>query len=277
MAIRAGKAESELASRAKSAFLGTMSHELRTPLNSIIGFSDLIAALDFDASSAGEAKSYAAQIAASGRHMLAVVSDILDITKIESGTFELNVGDYPVDEIVESSLPLVRARIDEKRQKLQLKLHPGLPTLPLDPRRIKQILVNLLSNASKFTPEGGRIRVVARPNRDGGATIAVIDSGCGMSESEIATAFEPFGQVDQSRTRRQEGTGLGLPIARGLARQHGADLYLESEPDVGTTAVLTLRKEIPLDWRRPPPPAPIGGGERRTPRKPAHSRGAAKL
>lgn len=264
LAMTAAKLESDLANRAKSSFLGTMSHELRTPLNAIIGFSDLIEGRAGD--DAAKNAEYAAQIGKAGRHMLGIIGDILDMSKLESGTFQLNVDDHDLGELIEDSLPMVRKRIAEKKQTLELKLAKGLPELPMDARRIRQVLINLLSNANKFTPDGGRILLAARPNRDGGATVAISDTGVGMTPDQMAVALEPFGQVQSIYTRTQEGSGLGLAIARGLMRQHGGDLYLESEPGVGTTVVLTLRRRInALAFAHP---SAAGGGERKKPRRP---------
>ncbi|MEI9888963.1 MAG: HAMP domain-containing sensor histidine kinase [Rhizomicrobium sp.] len=234
-AMKAARAESELASRTKSAFLATVSHELRTPLNSIIGFSDVIVALKDP-----KASEYATHIAKSGRRLLEVVSDILDISKIESGSFALNREPADLAEIAEAAVEIMSGPIAEKAQHLDVRLPPGLPPLSVDFKRIKQILVNLLSNASKFTPERGRIILVAQRRPDGGATFAVADTGAGMTAEQIATALRAFGQVQGHLTRTQEGTGLGLPIARGLARQHRGDLHIESRPGAGTTVLLNL-------------------------------------
>ncbi len=269
LAILAAKAESDLANRAKSAFLGTMSHELRTPLNAIIGFSDLIQKLKPADEAGAKCADYASHIQDAGRHLLEVVSDILDISKIESGTFTLNTDICSIVEIIGDTLPIVARRIEEKGQILEPRISPGIPKLRLDARRIRQILINILSNAIKFTPERGRILLLARANKDGGATVAVVDTGVGMSAEQLAVAMTPFGQVQSHLSRTQEGTGLGLPIARGLARQHGGDLYLESEPGAGISAVLTLP---PRDDGSPKKSVRAGGGgERRKPRKPSHS------
>ncbi|HZZ89505.1 MAG TPA: ATP-binding protein [Caulobacteraceae bacterium] len=271
LAMNAARIESDLANRAKSAFLGTVSHELRTPLNAIIGFSDLIRSAKSDADDeTAKNADYAAYIGDAGRHLLAVVSDILDISKIESGTFALDLEPCSIAQLVGEALPMVAPRIEEKRQKLDVRIQRRIPQLDLDARRIKQILINLLSNASKFTPEEGKLTLAARGNKDGGVTIAVVDTGIGMAPEEIVVAMTPFGQIQSHLSRSHQGTGLGLPIARGLARQHGGDLYLESEPDCGTSAVLTLPPNAP------PPGAgrvgrPPGGGERRRARKVAHS------
>ncbi len=270
LAILAAKAESDLANRAKSAFLGTMSHELRTPLNAIIGFSDLIGSLKSSEEMVQKGVDYASHIRSAGRHLLAVVSDILDISKIESGTFSLNLDFYAIADIIADVVPLVSEKIAEKNQHLDVQVQERIPNLHVDARRMRQILINLLSNASKFTPERGRILLLARANRDGGATICVVDTGIGMTREQIAVAMTPFGQVQSHLSRTQEGTGLGLPLARGLARQHGGDLYVESEPGAGTSVVLTLPGKAQPS-KEAAPALLAGGGERKKPRKTAHS------
>jgi len=236
VATKAAKVEADLASRSKSAFLATMSHELRTPLNSIIGFSEVIAGNRNQPESA----EYATHIARSGRRMLAVVNDILDISKIEAGSFQLNTSPADIGEIVDAAVENVRDEIDAKRQMLDVRVPPGLPMLTVDQKRVRQILVNLLSNANKFTAERGRIVVVARRLPNNGVTIAIADTGLGMTPEEIEVALRPFGQVQGHLARAQEGTGLGLPLARALAQKHGGDLRLESQPGAGTTVFLTL-------------------------------------
>jgi two-component system cell cycle sensor histidine kinase PleC len=238
LALRTGKVEAELASRAKSEFLANMSHELRTPLNAIIGFSDLIQHLG--ESQPAKNVEYAANIADAGRHLLNIISDILDISKIESGSASLTLERHNLLDLVESSILLVRERIEEKKQRLDVQLSRDLPAVVVDGRRIKQILINLLSNAHKFTPARGRIIVVGRPTPDGGATVAVADTGPGMTPDELSIALKPFGQLRADHYRSHGGTGLGLPIAVALARQHGGNLQLVSEVGAGTTAILTL-------------------------------------
>ena len=241
LAMQAAKTESDMANRAKSAFLATMSHELRTSLNAIIGFSDLIKNMKADIKDLEAGRDYAVHISNAGRHLLEVVSDILDISKIESGTFTLNIEPCDIGEIVDSAVAMVSDRVAQKHQRLQVRIPPkGLPEVAVDARRIRQVLINLLSNAHKFTAERGQILVIAQKLRDGSITIAVADTGCGMDGEQMKVAMMPFGQVQSHFTRTQEGTGLGLPIARGLARQHGGDLRLESEPGAGTTVILTL-------------------------------------
>ncbi|MDR3500223.1 MAG: ATP-binding protein [Parvibaculum sp.] len=245
-ALRAAKIESDIANRTKSEFLANMSHELRTPLNAIIGFADLMRHFSNEGRDVAKSNEYAAHIAGAGRHLLSIISDILDISKIESGTFALNLEEHSLRELIDSSLILVRDRAKAKGQMLEFKAAPDLPVLSVDGSRMKQIFINLLSNAHKFTPERGRILVVAQRSIDGGATVAIADNGIGMTEDQISVALTPFGQVQSSYSRSHEGTGLGLPIAAALVRQHGGDFHVSSQPGVGTTVVVTL----------PPPPAP---------------------
>ena len=250
-ALRMGRAEAELASRSKSEFLANMSHELRTPLNAIIGFSDLIGHLG--GSNPDRNVEYAGNISDAGRHLLNIISDILDISKIESGAATLSLEEHDIREIVESSIMFVRERMDEKKQRLDIRLARNLPVLTVDGRRIKQVLINLLSNAHKFTPTRGRIFIVANRTPDGGATIAVADTGPGMTPDEIQVAIKPFGQVRADHLHSHSGTGLGLPIAIAIAKQHGGDLIVSSEAGAGTTVLLQLPQTAPAEIVRQTP------------------------
>ena len=237
-AIRAARAEAELNHRSKSAFLSTMSHELRTPLNAIIGFSDLIRTPG--ATSNAEAADYANHIANAGRRLLGVVSDVMDMSKLESGALALDLQPVMMTEILEIALEDTRALFDAKQQPVDMRLEPGLPDVDGDVKRLRQLFVNLLSNASKFTAERGRILVMARALKDGSVTIAIADTGVGMTHEQIVLAVKPFAQVQDHLARTQEGTGLGLPLAMGIVKLHGGSLFLDSEPSAGTTAVVTL-------------------------------------
>jgi two-component system cell cycle sensor histidine kinase PleC len=237
-AIRAARAEAELNSRSKSAFLSTMSHELRTPLNAIIGFSDLIS--QPGATGPAEASEYAQHIAHAGRRLLDVVSDVLDMSKLESGGLQLDKRACLIGEVIEIAVENTRDLFAAKQQPVDLRLDANLPEIIADTKRLRQILANLLSNASKFTAEKGRILVMARGLKDGSVTIAIADTGVGMTHEQIVLAMQPFAQVQGHLARTQEGTGLGLPLAMGLVKLHGGSLYLDSRPGAGTTAVVTL-------------------------------------
>ena len=242
------KNAAEDATRTKSAFLANMSHELRTPLNAIIGFSELIRYLGGNAEKACE---YSGLIEQAGRHLLDIISDILDISKIESGHFELDLGQAPVRELIGVCVSLVETRIAGKNQVLQLKLAPELPEIRADATRLKQVIINLRSNAHKCTPEGGRIVLAATAAANGTVTIAIQDTGIGMSGEQIALALTPFGQIRSSHTRAHEGTGLGLPIAKALIEQHHGRFYINSVENGGTTVAFTLPRDPDQIAERP--------------------------
>jgi two-component system cell cycle sensor histidine kinase PleC len=237
-AIRAARAEAELNSRSKSAFLSTMSHELRTPLNAIIGFSDLIS--QPGATKPDETSVYARHIGNAGRRLLDVVSDVLDMSRLESGALQLDKRACLIGEVIEIAVENCRDLFAAKQQPVDLRLDANLPEITADTKRLRQILTNLLSNASKFTAEKGRILVMARGLKDGSVTIAIADTGIGMTHEQIMLAMQPFVQVQDHLARTEEGTGLGLPLAMGLVTLHGGSLHLDSQPGAGTTAVVTL-------------------------------------
>jgi len=237
-AIRAARAEAELNHKSKSAFLSTMSHELRTPLNAIIGFSDLIRTPG--ATTKDQAADYADHIANAGRRLLDVFSDVMDMSKLEAGSLELDRQPVRLGEVLELALEKTQGLFDAKQQPVTLRVEQTLPEVEGDPKRLAQIFANLLSNASKFTPEKGRILVMARASADGAVSVAVADTGIGMSHEEMVAAMKPFAQVQGYLTRTQEGAGLGLPLAMGLVTLHGGTLHLDSQPGTGTTAMVTL-------------------------------------
>ncbi|HEY1710846.1 MAG TPA: HAMP domain-containing sensor histidine kinase [Rhizomicrobium sp.] len=248
-ALRAAALESAYANRAKSEFIANMSHELRTPLNAIIGFSGIIESLP--ATPANEKTiDYAGHISRAGSHLLDVINDILDISKIESGNFELACDEIAIHDVASGAAEMVRPRIAEKGQRLDVMLPERLPYVWADSRRLKQVLLNLLSNAHKFTPEGGRICLVATHDANG-VTVGVTDTGIGMTEEQLRDALKPFMQVKSQYTRMQEGTGLGLPIAKALVEMHDGRFHVSSTPDAGTTVAFTLpparRERLPYE------------------------------
>jgi PAS domain S-box-containing protein len=237
----AAKEQAELANRSKSEFLANMSHELRTPLNAIIGFSEIVAGELFGPIGAPRYIEYAHDIHTSGIHLLSIISDILDLSKIEAGRRDLTESAIDLHEAAESALRLVRGRAENSGVRLVNGIERGaMPRLLADERAVKQMLLNLLSNAVKFTPEGGRVAVGAELRGDGSLAISVDDTGIGMAPENIPRALAPFSQVDSSLTRRYEGTGLGLPLVKSLIDLHGGTLDLESQEGKGTLATVVF-------------------------------------
>ena len=232
----------ELAYRTKSLFLANMSHELRTPLNAILGFSELIREAAVGPLHASY-RSYADDIHTAGQHLLNLINDILDLSKIEVGRMELREGIVDIDDVVETCCRLVHERAREDRLTLVRDVPAHIPNLLADELRLKQVIVNLLTNAIKFTPAGGRIRIAASRRVDGGVDVSVADTGIGMNAEDIGTALTPFQQVDRGYGRGHEGTGLGLPLAKTLTELHGARFEIESAPGVGTVVTIAMPPE----------------------------------
>ncbi len=242
-ALRAAAIEAALANRAKSEFLANMSHELRTPLNAIIGFSELIRYRSTDKESPAKTLEYAEHISNAGQHLLAIISDILDLSKIESRALKLDLELLGIQDTVRESLTLVQTRIEEKFQTLTLRIADGIAPFPHDRlQRVKQVLINLLTNASKFTPEGGEI-TVAVASETAHVLVAVIDTGVGMTPDQIEQAVKPFGQIKSAYIRNHDGAGLGLPIAKAMVEEHGGKFFILSEPKVGTHVNFSLPRQ----------------------------------
>ena len=240
------KEEAELASRSKSEFLANMSHELRTPLNAIIGFSQIINEEAQGETGNATYRDYAGHIHSSGQHLLELINDVLDISKIETGNDALHEERIDVAAIIGSCIVMVRERSDAGGLTLNVDMPDApLPALFADARRIKQVLINLLSNAVKFTEDGGTVTVKAWHNLDG-FVIQVVDTGIGIKSSDIPKALGRFQQVDSDLNRKYEGTGLGLPLAKALVEQHGGSLDLQSRLGVGTTVTVRLPAEREL-------------------------------
>jgi len=239
-ALRLAIAAAESANRTKSAFLANTSHELRTPLNSVIGFSDMIREGVRVGAPQEKLLEFAGHINESGRHLLAVLNDILDLSKVEAGRLELYEEDVDIAAVVRSTIALLRERAGRGQVTLTVEIAADLPTLWADPRKLKQILLNLLSNAIKFTRPGGHILTEAKMSPSGAITMAIIDSGIGIAVKDIAMALAPFCQVDGALNRRFEGTGLGLPLAKALVELHQGRFEIKSEPGVGTAVQFTF-------------------------------------
>jgi signal transduction histidine kinase len=227
----------EAASQHKSEFLANMSHELRTPLNAIIGFSEVLAQGMFGAINEKQTE-YLKDILESGRHLLSLINDILDLSKIEAGRMELEAADFDLPSAIENALVLVRERAIRRGIRLGSTIDTRLGMIAGDERKVKQVLLNLLSNALKFTPEGGQIDVAARLHDDV-AEVSVADTGIGIAPTDQDTVFEEFRQVGTA-DKKAEGTGLGLALSRKFIELHGGTIRVQSEVGRGATFSFTL-------------------------------------
>jgi two-component system cell cycle sensor histidine kinase PleC len=230
----------EAASAAKSRFLATMSHELRTPLNAILGFSEVMKGELLGPIRNGSYREYAANIHDSGRHLLQLINEVLDLSRIEAGRYELQETSVSLAAVAEDCLRLLNLRAESKELHVDLVASRGLEPLWADQRAIRQICLNLLSNALKFTPRGGQIAVTVANAADGGQTLTVKDSGPGIPNEEIPRVLQAFGQGSLAHESSEGGTGLGLPIVQSLVGLHGGRFRLRSELRKGTEAVVWL-------------------------------------
>ncbi len=227
----------EVASQHKSEFLANMSHELRTPLNAIIGFSEVLTDRMFGDLNEKQ-EEYLKDIYASGAHLLSLINDILDLSKIEAGRMELELADFDLPQAIDNALMLVRERAGRRSITLHTAVDARLGQVRADERKIRQVVLNLLSNAIKFTPEGGRIEVAASP-RDGSVEVSVSDTGVGIAPEDHEAVFEEFRQVGTVE-KKAEGTGLGLTLCRKFVELHGGKIWVKSELGVGSTFTFTI-------------------------------------
>jgi len=236
--IQDKSAQLEIANKHKSEFLANMSHELRTPLNAIIGFSEVLLERLFGELNAKQ-DDYLKDIHSSGKHLLTLINDILDLSKVEAGRMELEPSTFEISSALANAMTLVRERAQRHGIVLGQQVDPKLGEIVADERKFKQILLNLLSNAVKFTPDGGRIDVLAR-REDGHAVVAVHDTGIGIAPEDQSTVFEEFRQVGSDYTKKQEGTGLGLALTKKFVELHGGKIWLQSEPGKGSTFTFSI-------------------------------------
>lgn len=241
--LRKAKEEAEIASRSKSTFLANMSHELRTPLNAIIGFSDLMKRGVSGKIENPRHQEYVDDIYGAGEHLLAIINEILDLAKVEAGNSPLGEDEIDTQEIVQSVCSLLAERAYENQVRLKIEPMSDLPLLWADARKLKQILLNLLSNALKFTPPGGTVTLRVCCDLAKGYAFHVMDTGIGIATADIPKALAAFQQIDSELNRKYEGTGLGLPLAKAFVEQHGGTLNLKSAIGEGTSAIVIFPPE----------------------------------
>jgi len=226
--------------KSKTQFLAAVTHELRTPLNAIIGFAQIIAEARFGPEAIGRYQDYAEDILSSGQHLLEIINDILDVSKIDADKLVLREETVNVEMLVDTALHLVSPRASEGRVRLEAQIHERPCYVRGDKRLLRQLLLNLVANAVKFTLPNGRVLVRTETDAGGGLLLIVSDTGIGIAEEDIPKALTPFGQIDSRLGRRFDGTGLGLPLAKAMAEAHGGTLVLDSKVAIGTTVTVRL-------------------------------------
>lgn len=234
IALLAAKQEAEAANRSKSEFLAHISHELRTPLNAILGFSEIISENVYGDQAIDKYRDYARDIHKSGEHLLSIISEILELSKIEVGKLQLNLESLELQDVIQDCVTLFREPAKQANIELTCEVDSDLLPIAGDRKRLHQMLLNLLSNAMKFTLSDGKVAVSCYARDDGRILLQVKDSGIGMRPEDVPVALQPFRQVEHYLTRHHEGTGLGLPLAKAFAELHKAEFAITSELEVGT-------------------------------------------
>lgn len=254
--------DAKIANRAKTEFLANMSHELRSPLNAIIGFSEIIKLETFGPVGHRKYNEYVQDIHGSGEHLLAIINDILDLSRIEAGAASLSESETDLESLINDSVRIAQGRADAGRTRVSAHIPMQQPRLICDRRLLKQVLLNILSNALKFTPDHGEVLITALRTNCGDLQIRISDSGIGIPADRLNDMLQPFTQVEDSYVRRHEGAGLGLPLSKQFLDLHGGRLEIESFVGRGTAVTITLPAERlveaavpePADTSATPPP-----------------------
>ncbi len=261
--VERARREAQRANRTMSEFLANMSHELRTPLNAIIGFSEVLMLETLGPLDNPRYREYVQDINSSGTHLLSIINDVLDVSKIEAGKMDLHEQELVVERSIQRALRLVAEQAQQRNITLGARVPDDLPGLRADDLKLQQVLLNLLSNAVKFTPDGGHVEVSASADAEAGLTIAVADNGIGISETDLPRVILPFQQVESGLSRNYEGTGLGLPLVKSLTELHGGRFEMESRLGQGTTVRVLLPAER-LIYHDDPDSAPVELEQRRS-------------
>lgn len=259
-ALRAAHEEAKAGSKAKTAFLASVSHELRTPMNGIIGFAEMIERDIFGTIGDARYCDYARDIVVSARRLRDILTDILEMARLESGRTSVQRETLDLNEVIAEAMAWVKSRITTETAPVEIRVVAGFPRLWTDRRHLRQILVNLVSNAMEFTPPTGSIAIFGYIAPNGDLEISVVDSGSGMTPDQVKAAVTRFGHVEDEKTRSSGGIGLGLPLAKSLCRLLGGTLRITSEPGEGTAVVLSfspdIMRERAQDWGHAAPESP---------------------